>query len=618
MALRKLRKTLKPVIWVLTILFIASLLAVGGSGIAGTGERNNKVVVKVNGEKIKELELERVFSNAISQYQNYYGNKIDEEFIKLMMFNGLIEQKVIAQHAKEYGVKVSSAEIKKEYEDITKDMDKETIKRMLFMQGLTKDKFKKELKASLIAKKARDAIMAKYVPSKEEVQEYYEDNKDGQYAGKAFKDVEAKVTEDVKNMNKARYYKKVAEELMAKSKIEIAKPKMITVKNSNGVEEKRAESTDYSKYMKKDVLQVGNYKITNVMLENKAFMKLMFGAANKEAAVAAAKDEFKRDVALAEAALARGIKVGADVAYEDTFDYLRDRLSKKVRAELKPADADLKAYFESVKDLGGQKTAVKDRYAQKESADANIIFIGNKPSDEDRAVAKKKAEGVLAEAKEGKDFAELAKKYSEDPGSAASGGELGWFGKKQMVADFENAAFKGKKGEVYPEVVNTQFGYHIIKVEDKNESEAKVKASHILIQVKASDKTKADIAAKVEKVKGEAAAGKSMEELAKANSELENKAVFTNISRDGNIDGVGNGKEVADAVYAAKVNEVKTVTTDAGNYIVKTVKYVPAKAAVFEEVKEKVAKDYAMEKSVEEMDKIATQGAAGVTVKELK
>ena len=139
-----------------------------------------------------------------------------------------------------------------------------------------------------------------------------------------------------------------------------------------------------------------------------------------------------------------------------------------------------------------------------------------------------------------------------------------------------------------------------------------------MIQVKASDKTKADIAAKVEKVKAEAAAGKSMEELAKANSELENKTVFTNISRDGNIDGVGNGKEVADAVYAAKVNEVKTVTTDAGNYIVKTVKYVPAKAAVFEEVKEKVAKDYAMEKSVEEMDKIATQGAAGVTVKELK
>lgn len=212
----------------------------------------------------------------------------------------------------------------------------------------------------------------------------------------------------------------------------------------------------------------------------------------------------------------------------------------------------------------------------------------------------------------------LQKKYSEDPGSAANGGELGWFGKKQMVADFENAAFKGKKGEVYPEVVNTQFGYHIIKVEDKNESEEKVKASHILIKVKASDKTKADIAAKVEKIKAEAVAGKSMEELAKANSELENKTVFTNISRDGNIEGIGNGKEVAAAVYAAKVNEVRSVTTDTGTYIVKTVKYLPAKAAVFEEVKAKVAKDYAMEKSVEEMDKIATQGAAGVTIKELK
>lgn len=139
-----------------------------------------------------------------------------------------------------------------------------------------------------------------------------------------------------------------------------------------------------------------------------------------------------------------------------------------------------------------------------------------------------------------------------------------------------------------------------------------------MIKVKASDKTKADIAAKVEKIKAEAVAGKSMEELAKANSELENKTVFTNISRDGNIEGIGNGKEVAAAVYAAKVNEVRSVTTDTGTYIVKTVKYLPAKAAVFEEVKAKVAKDYAMEKSVEEMDKIATQGAAGVTIKELK
>ncbi|MCC6299380.1 MAG: peptidylprolyl isomerase [Anaerolineales bacterium] len=63
----------------------------------------------------------------------------------------------------------------------------------------------------------------------------------------------------------------------------------------------------------------------------------------------------------------------------------------------------------------------------------------------------------------GKDFAETAKEFSKDTGSAASGGDLGWFGKEQMVAEFENAAFNQEIGEI-GEPVQSQFGYHIIQV----------------------------------------------------------------------------------------------------------------------------------------------------------
>jgi parvulin-like peptidyl-prolyl isomerase len=63
-------------------------------------------------------------------------------------------------------------------------------------------------------------------------------------------------------------------------------------------------------------------------------------------------------------------------------------------------------------------------------------------------------------------FAELAKKYSDDPGSAANGGELGWFGKGQMVPEFENASFSTPVGNI-SKPVRTQFGYHIILVEGK-------------------------------------------------------------------------------------------------------------------------------------------------------
>jgi peptidyl-prolyl cis-trans isomerase C len=76
------------------------------------------------------------------------------------------------------------------------------------------------------------------------------------------------------------------------------------------------------------------------------------------------------------------------------------------------------------------------------------------------------AKAVLAEIKKGTDFAELAKQKSKDPGAAAEGGDLGYFTKDQMVPEFAEVAFKLEKGQV-SDPVKTQFGWHIIKVEDK-------------------------------------------------------------------------------------------------------------------------------------------------------
>ena len=119
--------------------------------------------------------------------------------------------------------------------------------------------------------------------------------------------------------------------------------------------------------------------------------------------------------------------------------------------------------------------------------DASHILIktiddNNKPlSAEKKAEAKKKAEDVYKQVKDGGDFAELAKKYSQDTGSAANGGALGEFGKGQMVPAFEKAAFALKEGEVSP-IVETQYGYHIIKLNKKvkadyEKSKAQIKAS---------------------------------------------------------------------------------------------------------------------------------------------
>lgn len=97
---------------------------------------------------------------------------------------------------------------------------------------------------------------------------------------------------------------------------------------------------------------------------------------------------------------------------------------------------------------------------------------GNAVSDDQKKKNKEQAEEILKQAKDGVDFAQLAKEYSADT-SSEDGGDLDFFSKGQMVEPFEEASFSStlKTGEVYPEVVETDYGYHIIKKTDEKYEE---------------------------------------------------------------------------------------------------------------------------------------------------
>jgi peptidyl-prolyl cis-trans isomerase D len=120
-------------------------------------------------------------------------------------------------------------------------------------------------------------------------------------------------------------------------------------------------------------------------------------------------------------------------------------------------DAQLKAFFEE------QKTKTPDRFSQAEQRRVRHILLPVNDPKEDAAV-KLKAEGILKRAQGGEDFAKLAKEFSQDPGSAAQGGDLGWSEKKVFVGPFADAAFSMKVDEIRGPV-KTQFGYHILKLD---------------------------------------------------------------------------------------------------------------------------------------------------------
>ncbi len=133
--------------------------------------------------------------------------------------------------------------------------------------------------------------------------------------------------------------------------------------------------------------------------------------------------------------------------------------------------------------------------AKKASVDISHILMQVTPSEESARKALEKITEIQNRLKNGEDFAELARKYSEDPGSAANGGDLGFVSRGTFVKEFEEAAFALEKGEI-SDIVQTQFGFHIIQLLDRQGE--RIHARHILIRLQP---TKEDEQRVIEKLK---------------------------------------------------------------------------------------------------------------------
>ena len=171
------------------------------------------------------------------------------------------------------------------------------------------------------------------------------------------------------------------------------------------------------------------------------------------------------------------IKIVADVARKEKFDqrpqirkqldYVaddflsREYLAKVVMPEATVSEADLKEYYTQNKQSLGVPEQVRARH---------ILFkLEPAASQDEKNKAWERAQAVLKRLQAGEDFTKLAAAHSDDEGTKAKGGDLGYFAPGQMVPDFEDAAFYTNPGET-SDIVETKYGYHIIKVEDHIEA----------------------------------------------------------------------------------------------------------------------------------------------------
>jgi peptidyl-prolyl cis-trans isomerase D len=230
----------------------------------------------------------------------------------------------------------------------------------------------------------------------------------------------------------------------------------------------------------------------------------------------------------------------------------------------------------------------------------HILFRTVGKTDAEVEEIKKKAEDVLKQAKKGAKFDELAKKYSEDPGSKDKGGDLSWIRQGQTVPEFEKTAFSLAPGQI-SDLVKTQYGFHIIKVLEKETAHTKpfeqvkdsIRAPLLLTQ---ADKQASDTADQLS-----AAIRRSnkvsLDDLAKQYHLTLGET--RPVSASDPILELGNSQDVKDAIFRLRTGELSLpIRTDRG-YVVLSLKGVqPTHQGTLEEVRDRVITDLKHEQSV--------------------
>ncbi len=317
----------------------------------------------------------------------------------------------------------------------------------------------------------------------------------------------------------------------------------------------------------------------------------------KLAVVTFLTDSFKPDVTASDAEASSYFEV-----HKDSFKIPEKR---KIRYLLVDVDAIRAKIVVAQADIERAYTENLNQYETPEQIRASHILL--KTEGKDDAEVKARAEALLEQAKAGADFAELAKKNSEDEGTAPKGGDLDFFGRGKMVPEFDQAAFALKPGEI-SDLVKTQYGYHIIKLADKKEGTTRSLADvrQQLTDQIAFERAQAQASDLAQSLQKQISKPADLDTVAAARGLQVQESGF--FARDEPILALGGSPEVAARAFGMNQGTVSGPISTSRGFVFLTVvdrkdPYVPkldeVKDRVRDEVLKQKAREFAHQKAVQ-------------------
>ena len=547
----KMRDNMPAILIALVIMFIVMIVFEWGMDYLGIRSGRHDYVGIIEGKKVTYQEFADLVKRAAENQKKQSGQEPDDNTyrqIRDQVWNSLVASRLVEMETERAGITVSDQELVdwvkgdnppeflvQQFRDSTGNFN-----RAVYDQTISDPKNKDimiqvetGLRQQRLSEKMQSLIVASVRVTPGEIYQRYEDQNlklDAQYAlfdpSRFFPDSLVTVTDD----DVRKFYNENQEEFKSKA---TRKLKYVLFSDQPSAKDSQDVQVEIANVLQQSKLGIDFLELKKSYSESQspeAFFKHGELSREKENAIF-------------------GAKVGAVVG--------------------PIADADGYHLIKILAEKKGAETFIRARHILLSAA-------GNA-----EASAMKQAQTLIARARKGEDFAELAKQYSTEPGAALSGGELGWFGKGRMVKPFEDAAMKGTPGQIIGPV-KTQFGIHVIKIEGRDSREVKI--ADIVLPVKASSQTKEDATQRAQDFAYMAKDGKFEKDAESFGLQVKETPAF---QKGGMVPGLGFNESMGKFAFSKDLGDVSDAYQVSGGVAVCKISEVKKEGVrPFDEVKD--------------------------------